>query len=162
MFLLLTREYDDEGLVSATAFAASKHKSKIEKYLDDLLKTSIEYDEKFQEYELECINIIKSYLLNNYDAITGWNDVRQQIATSYPITDSEKNSVIEYLSKNYYFSKGKKNIVEIAYNNSLIPKYCDINKLKRPYPRLPEYPPIPTPYYKRQWFYIEEVKDLDE
>lgn len=158
MFLLFYKTYDENDFVGLSPYVVSKSKSKIEEYLEELLKPSSVFDIEYQKHADECRNIIKSYLLNNYDAITGWNDVRQRVKTSYPITAIEKNSVITFLSENYQYCYGE-HILENLYP---ISKYCDINKLNQPYPRLSKPPRIPTPYYKRDWFYIEEIKDLDE
>lgn len=150
-------EYDN-----VKPFVCSNHQSNIEEYLNTLLTDSEKYDTVLQQYEKECKKIIKEYLLNNYDAITGWSDVRSPVnQESFPPSDDEKTLIIKFLCDNYWYSLGK-NIIEVSYDNSLIKLYCDVKRLRKPYPVLPPYPSMPMPYYKRENFEIIDIKDLDE
>lgn len=159
MLLLFQKQYEDDSF-ELSPIITSKYDWKIEDFLCDLLKDSVEYDARLQKYADECKDIIKSYLLNNYNAITGWRDIREQVGTSYPITDKEKDNVIEFLCNNYSYSHGK-NIIEVPYNNGFIDKYCDIKKLSKPYPKLTKPPNPPIPYYKKEWFCIKDIECLE-
>lgn len=159
---LLCYSNNNDEYSSLEPLACSRNQNKLEEYLGILIADSEKYDIELQKYEEECKRIIKEYLLNNYDAITGWSDVRSVVRQeSFPPSDREKDGIIAFLCESYRFSLGK-NIVETSYQNSLIGKYCDINKLRKPYPTLPQYPIMSIPYYKREFFEIIEVKDLDE
>jgi hypothetical protein len=160
MLLLFQKDYEDDSF-SISPIVASDYDWKIEDYLRDLLKDSTDYDDKAAEHADKCKNIIRYYLKDNYDAITGWRDVRSQVKTGYPISIEEKDKVINFLCNNYSYCYGR-NIIESPYNQSFIPRYCDTNKLSKPYPRLPKPPERPKIYYRKEWFLIEEIKNLDE
>ena len=155
MFLLFQKQYEDDSF-GLSPIVASKDEEKIKDYLFDLLKESTDYDYRLREHEDECKGIIRDYLLNNYNAITGWRDIRAHL----PITDKEKNKIINFLCDNLSYSYGK-NIIEVSYNNGFINKYCDVKKLSKPYPKLPNSPKPPTPYYKKEWFYTKEIEYLE-
>lgn len=160
IFVLLRKYYEEyEDNLELFPIISSQDKSKIDNYLDNLLKESEDYDKQLEWHVRECKTIIRNYLLNNYDAITGWRDVREQVGTSYPITNEEKYKVINFLCNNYSYSYGK-NIIEVAHNNGFIDKYCDVKKLSKPYPKLPKPPQRPKDYYRRTDFKIEEIEYL--
>lgn len=159
MLLLFRKSYEDDSF-ELLPIVISASRQKIDDYLTNLLKDSIDYDNKFQEHADKCKSIIREYLLGNYDAITGWRDVRAHIRTSFPIENKEKDRVIDFLCNNYSYSYGD-NIIETANDNGFIRRYCDSSRLSNPYPKLPSPPKYPTPYYKREGFFIEEVKCLE-
>ena len=139
----------------------SSKESVLEEYLNRLLKDSEEYEFIRNKHIAECKLIIKEYLQRNLDAITGWRNVLSRVDTSWPITDIERQNVITWLASNYSYSYGE-NIVENKYNQSFIPRYCDVSKLTKPYPVLPAAPQAPTPYLTREFFRIEPITNLDE
>lgn len=160
---LLCYSNNNDEYSSLEPLACSRNQNKLEEYLNTLMADSEKYDIELQKYEEECKRIIKEYLLNNYDAITGWSDVRSVVKQeSFPPSDDEKSLIIKFLSENYWYCLGK-NIVEVSYDNGLIKLYCDVKKLRKPYPVLPSpYLSMPMPYYKRENFEIIDIKDLDE
>lgn len=138
----------------------SKNEETLERYLSKITKDSREYDLLLLKHANKCKKIIGDYLSENLDAITGWRDVRASIQTSFPITLEEKHRVIDFLCRNYSFCHGE-NIVNVEYNNSFIPKYCDVSRLKKPFPKLPKPPTRPNNYKDYNNFVILEVDELE-
>lgn len=159
MLLLFQKQYEDD-FFELLPIVISKYDWKIKEYLQNLLKPSVIYDNKLEKHGDECKNIIRNYLLNNYNAITGWRDAREQVGTNYPINDKEKNRIIDFICCNYSFSYGK-NIVEANCGNGFINRCCDVEKLSTPYPKLQKPPEQPISYYKKEWFCIKKVEYLD-
>lgn len=160
MFLLFEREYQDETFEIVPIIAA-KTKEALEDYLDTLLKESKDYDATIDKHAEECKNIIRNYLYDNLDAITGWRDVRSAVPSSFHITDREKENIIDFLCNNYAFHYGK-NIIEVPYDGSFVARYCDVFKLKKPYPKLPNRPEQPNNYKIRSMFQIREIEVIEE
>lgn len=152
------REENDSEII--IPMVCSKDRSLLVRYLDDLLKESKEYDIIQNQHEEQCKAIIKEYLQKNLDAIIGWNDVRSRVSTSFPITQVERERIINFLVNNYRYSYGE-NIVNNQYSQSFIPQYCENSKLTKPYPVLPAAPKVPSPYLTRELFRIDEIKSLD-
>jgi hypothetical protein len=161
MYILYQCNREENGSEIITPMVCSSKESVLEEYLNRLLKDSEEYEFIRNKHIAECKLIIKEYLQRNLDAIIGWADVRSGITANSPVNETERNAIITYLSSSYFYAYGE-NIVENKYNQSFIPRYCDVSKLIKPYPVLPAAPQAPTPYLTREFFRIEPVKNLDK
>lgn len=162
MYFLTEKGYSEDGdELYSKPILCSKKMEILERYLSQVTKVSREYDLALIKHVNKCKKIIRDYLSDNLDAITGWRDVRDSLKTSYPVTHEEKLVIINFLCANYAYSYGE-NIVYAKYDNSFIPRYCDVSKLKKPYPKLPKSPVRPDNYKDHNNFVILEVDELTE